>query len=453
MKPNLKLNWNNILEVGIGGLLPIAVIALAGYIYDLITLKPQLRTWLWLALGALVVVVVFAWLWKRVAAFLATIGRLMVLNWQLVVGLVLIVAVAYYSCVLTKTVLAVPLVVGQAVATVLLSRYAGRDSQMPFFLHWRGMGWSGKLWNIEQGRDTFNVDNYANGGWRLDNVAQPTGETRCKAVMETLDIRDGPIEFEVNSTKGLCELGVGSVKGDDANRFIKLELANTWYSIRMESRADKLAFLLNGKNAEVLSNGDAPDIFRPYIRVNKGDSVTVRNLKQDIRRRLRRTTNLVLPLATHRQAVANGIVLHYYDATERKSILSRLAPSDNLASEGKASASSYYDARVPQNIFRGVRDQDSWLLDNPSGFLEASWPKPVKGRFVLLLGRLSNPGSDKWQQATLSVNGKKIATLSEDFSGHGVLVIDIGRPVEIEHFRADIPGAEKPGLVGLEIFA
>jgi len=329
---------------------------------------------------------------------------------------------------------------------------------MPTGFTWRAIGWRGQLWDRELTGAAFHVSEEANGDWRLENVGQLTGETRCKAVMQTVDIRNGPIEFQVNPTKVPCELGICSAKGQDVNRLIKLDKPNMWHSIRMESKTDTFVIIVNGKSVAVEDYPvgrppDSSDVVRPYIRVDKGQSVTVRYLKQEISRRFDRSNRLVLPPATYTQAVANGVLLHYYDETRRDSILNCLPESDNLAREGKAVASSNYDARIPQNVFRGVRDQDSWLLDSPSGSFEASWTKPVKGRYLVLIGRLSNHGSDKWQQAGLSLNGRKIATLMKDFSGHGVLVIELGKPVAIRHFRADIPGAEKPGLVGLEIFA
>jgi len=66
---------------------------------------------------------------------------------------------------------------------------------------------------------------------------------------------------------------------------------------------------------------------------------------------------------------------------------------------------------------------------------------------------MSNPGSDKWKQSALSLNGNKMATLLEDFAGQGVLVIDLGNQAGIADFRAEINGLENPGLAGLEIFA
>jgi hypothetical protein len=105
---------------------------------------------------------------------------------------------------------------------------------------------------------------------------------------------------------------------------------------------------------------------------------------------------------------------------------------------------------LPQNALKGARTGDSWSLSGPQGWFEATWDSPVRGRYVLLIGRTSTSGADPWGKSLVSINGHWTIELKE-MSGSHVVVIDLGRPVGVKTLHIDIDGRTYPGLAGLEI--
>jgi len=127
---------------------------------------------------------------------------------------------------------------------------------------------------------------------------------------------------------------------------------------------------------------------------------------------------------------------------------------DDLAAKfGKATASSHYPNRDPNNVFKGNRLSDAWTLNSSPGWFEAKWDPPVRGRTLLLVGRNSPVGLDQWgQAATLILNGS-IKLPLKGMSGGKVIIVELGAARRLESLRAEITAdGGYPGLGTVEVF-
>jgi len=128
----------------------------------------------------------------------------------------------------------------------------------------------------------------------------------------------------------------------------------------------------------------------------------------------------------------------------------RFPPTGNVARGGKATPSSQYVVRDPNDVFGGARTGHTWTLAGPKGQFDAVWNPPVRGRYLLLFNRSSSVGADTWGKATLSLNGGPALAIG-DFSGTQILVADFGISVVFRSLRITIDGQMFPGMAGLEI--
>jgi hypothetical protein len=125
---------------------------------------------------------------------------------------------------------------------------------------------------------------------------------------------------------------------------------------------------------------------------------------------------------------------------------------DLAAKFGKATASSQFQNRDPNNVFKGNRRSDAWTLGKCPGWFEAKWDPPVRGRTLLLVGRNVPLGNDQWGQATLILNGSIKLPLS-GMCASKVVVVELGTARRLESLRAEIPATGGyPGLGTVEVF-
>jgi hypothetical protein len=125
----------------------------------------------------------------------------------------------------------------------------------------------------------------------------------------------------------------------------------------------------------------------------------------------------------------------------------------DLAKKGKATASGVYGPYVPNNVFKGNRQNDAWCLNGPSGWFEATWNTPVAGSTLLFFGRGRPPaGTNKWGPATLLIN-KTIRLEVPGMSARRILLVKLGASSRlIKTIRFDINGSLFPGLATVEIY-
>lgn len=121
----------------------------------------------------------------------------------------------------------------------------------------------------------------------------------------------------------------------------------------------------------------------------------------------------------------------------------------NLGRGGDAVASSRGDEE-PWVALGGARRQETWSLNGPKGWFQASWPKPVVGQYVLIFGRPSAADKDQWGRSHIQFNGGAVIPI-EKMGPQKVLIFDLGRPTLIRSIKIDFDGTDYPGFVGLEI--
>ncbi len=119
----MKINWNNVIEKIIGGLATTVIIAFVVYIYHIVTGQKQASMWLWVGLIVLVIIILIAPAWKTFQNILKAIGKWIISNWQLIIGITLQIIVAYEIFLLTTTLLAMFLTLALAFASILLAKY------------------------------------------------------------------------------------------------------------------------------------------------------------------------------------------------------------------------------------------------------------------------------------------------------------------------------------------
>jgi len=107
-----------------GATISAGFIALIVYVCNIVKRNAQASSWLWVGLPVLVVIVLVAALtWQAFGRLVSALGRWIINNWQLVVGLPLLAGVAYGASELTNEPWAAILPLGLALATTLLARY------------------------------------------------------------------------------------------------------------------------------------------------------------------------------------------------------------------------------------------------------------------------------------------------------------------------------------------
>jgi hypothetical protein len=137
---------------------------------------------------------------------------------------------------------------------------------------------------------------------------------------------------------------------------------------------------------------------------------------------------------------------------EFEAMASRFPQDQDLAAKsGKAAASGFYPDRQPENVFKGNRRSNAWSLDVASGWFEATWDPPVRGRTLIMVGRASEPRFDSWGNATLTLNGS-IKLPVKEMAGSMVILVDLGSAGKLQSVRADIQGGSLPGLATVEVY-
>jgi hypothetical protein len=93
---NLKLSWNNILELIVGGLLLSVIISGPGLIYDVAIGKASISIWRWIGPVLFFAFLLLAIAWKKIRSIFETLGQHVLLivkwivnNWQFSLGLLL----------------------------------------------------------------------------------------------------------------------------------------------------------------------------------------------------------------------------------------------------------------------------------------------------------------------------------------------------------------------------
>lgn len=170
----MKINWSNILEQAIGATISTVFMLLITYIINVFTGRAQSS--FWPGIGIVIVILLVLWFsLKAFRQFLNAIGRWIVSNWQLVVGLALLLGVLYEVFSLTRMLLVPFLGLGLVLAIILLSWYCMRlhsvvpGSQLRFVENFeRGLSnwqYHGE-WHIEQkdGQPTLTVTSSEKGG-------------------------------------------------------------------------------------------------------------------------------------------------------------------------------------------------------------------------------------------------------------------------------------------------
>jgi len=155
---------------------------------------------------------------------------------------------------------------------------------------------------------------------------------------------------------------------------------------------------------------------------------------------------------TNIQMTTLGVKIYYYAHNKYDHILKLFHPESNKATTGVASASSQFKTYKPQNIIEGNRLGIDWALNSGAGWYEVNWEKHIKGRYLLLHNRRSNPVRDAWGATKILINGREIAKLRYEFSGFMLLLIDLGKTDKINKLHFDIEGTGNPGLSALEIY-
>ena len=139
-------------------------------------------------------------------------------------------------------------------------------------IQWRARGWSGKLWDKDISSD-FSIQDVGKDTWRMEN--RYTGWNHSRVLLQTRDLRDGPVTFAIRSGGG-CTVGACSARGGDENGYFTVPSAAEWQKIRLALRNGRLSAQIDGETVSVKYYGSAPDIYRPFIALKSGSSVEVR---------------------------------------------------------------------------------------------------------------------------------------------------------------------------------
>lgn len=118
-----NLNWKSIFETTVGTLIPLILVGIVQQFFAAFTDQSGSSLVFWIALaGLLVAVLLLTFISRTLRNFFALLGRWFVRNWQLAVGLAILSSVIYLAYALTNMILVIPVILGQAIAILLLAK-------------------------------------------------------------------------------------------------------------------------------------------------------------------------------------------------------------------------------------------------------------------------------------------------------------------------------------------
>jgi len=185
----------------------------------------------------------------------------------------------------------------------------------------------------------------------------------------------------------------------------------------------------------------AKTYYERYLETNSAASAG----RDDVAARLQEVNRDLAKIAT---AMPEVIILT--DSQFDARYAAKFPPAANVGAGGKAYASSHWGGRLPQNVFGGARTGVAWSLNGPQGWFLAKWEPPVHGRYILVIARDGERGTDSWGAATMAVNGNRPVRIDGMSSGK-TMIVDLGLAVPITAVRFTISGTTYPGLAGLEV--
>jgi hypothetical protein len=119
---NMKIDWKTAFANAIGAVIAAGFLALIGYIQSVVAGNPQALFWVWIGLVISILFFLLALTWRMLHGFLNVVGRWMIKNWQLVVGLLLLFSVTYNLFILMQSFWSIVFTLGLTLAIVLITR-------------------------------------------------------------------------------------------------------------------------------------------------------------------------------------------------------------------------------------------------------------------------------------------------------------------------------------------
>ena len=138
----------------------------------------------------------------------------------------------------------------------------------------------------------------------------------------------------------------------------------------------------------------------------------------------------------------------------RTELAATFPPKNNVARAGIATSTSTHPGN--EEVFAtlgGNRKTDTWCIawgDPHPGYM-ATWTKPVQGRFILIIGRPVQLGTNAWGNCKLQVNWLPLVDVA-DMGGGKILVIELDRVANIRSIKIEFGKSDGlQGMTGLEI--
>jgi hypothetical protein len=103
----------------------------------------------------------------------------------------------------------------------------------------------------------------------------------AKVVMEGLDIRKGPIEYDIRlAGAGTCQLGLSYALEVDDYKVFSLRKFPGWTHIQIEMQAGKAAITVDRQKAAFQYGKEGISYFQPFIMVMARPAVEVSHVRQ-----------------------------------------------------------------------------------------------------------------------------------------------------------------------------
>jgi len=125
------IDWTNVAEQALGTLLASGLIAAGAYLIAVLSGRQQPTAWLYVGIAALASITAFAAIWRRLAALMRLVGRLISRNWQMIAGFLLFAVGSYMALSYTSDPWAIAFMLAYSLLLLLLMRSLYRRTR-PF---------------------------------------------------------------------------------------------------------------------------------------------------------------------------------------------------------------------------------------------------------------------------------------------------------------------------------
>ena len=149
----------------------------------------------------------------------------------------------------------------------------------------------------------------------------------------------------------------------------------------------------------------------------------------------------------------NGPTLYYYSAEQREAVLAQLpSPHESLVRENCHAEGPHNPGTSPHCAIAGHRTGNHWAVGPQPGHLRIHIPHTIQGQYLVLITPQTHEIQGlNWEDVTVRANGQDLAEVEHEFDAGDIIVVDLGRPMDLRGCGLAIPGGALASLSAFEV--